>query len=172
TGKLQAMMSDPQMRGRVIWLLVTARIHQLSPDLRRPGRVGDLIIPTLDPEGTDREAFLQWAVKPALSADLAPEQLKRLDESTRGYSAAAFAALRSELKAKSRRQGRELGFDEVLAVVADQLPPAIEETRRYQTLQALVNCTRRSLLPDPNVTDSQRQKWAAELRELEARGIR
>ena len=172
TGKLQAMMSDPQMRGRVIWLLVTARIHQLSPDLRRPGRVGDLIIPTLDPEGADREEFLQWAVKPALPAGLSPEQLKRLEEVTRGHSAAAFAALRSELKAKAKRHGRDLTFEEIVAVVADQLPPAIEETRRYQSLQALVNCTRRSLLPDPNVTDEERRKWAAELRELEARGIR
>jgi len=171
TGKLQAMMSDPQMRGRVIWLLVTARIHQLSPDLRRPGRVGDLIIPTLDPEGADREEFLRWTIKPVLPGTQAPEQLKRLDEATRGYSAAGFAALRSELKSKARRQSRELTFDEVFAVVADQIPPAIEETRRYQTLQALVNCTRRSLLPDPNVTDEQRRKWAAELRELEARGI-
>jgi len=172
TGKLQAMMSDPQMRGRVIWLLVTARIHQLSPDLRRPGRVGDLIIPTLDPEGADRDEFLRWAVKPVLPAGLNPEQVKQLEEVTRGNSAAAFAALRSELKAKAKRQNRDLTFDEILAVVADQLPPAIEETRRYQTLQALVNCTRRSLLPDPNVTDEQRRKWAAELRELEARGIR
>jgi SpoVK/Ycf46/Vps4 family AAA+-type ATPase len=172
TGKLQAMMSDPQMRGRVIWLLVTARIHQLSPDLRRPGRVGDLIIPTLDPEGADREEFLQWALKPVLPSGLTSEQLKRLEEVTRGYSAAAFAALRSELKAKAKRHKDALTFEEVLAVVADQLPPAIEETRRYQTLQALVNCTRRSLLPDPAVTDEQRRKWAEELRELEARGIR
>ncbi len=46
-------------------------------------------------------------------------------------------------------------------MVRDQLPPAIEETRRYQTLQALVNCTRRSLLPDPNVTEDQRREWEA-----------
>ena len=51
TGKIQAMMSDPRLRGRVTWLLMTARIHLLSPDIRRPGRVGDLIIPVLDPEG-------------------------------------------------------------------------------------------------------------------------
>jgi hypothetical protein len=76
------------------------------------------------------------------------------------------------LKAKAKRHKDALTFEEVLAVVADQLPPAIEETRRYQTLQALVNCTRRSLLPDPAVTDEQRRKWAEELRELEARGIR
>ena len=29
TGKIQAMMSDPKLRGRVMWLLMTARIHLL-----------------------------------------------------------------------------------------------------------------------------------------------
>lgn len=171
TGKLQAMMSDPQLRGRVFWLLVTARIHQLSPDLRRPGRVGDLIIPILDPEGEDREAFLRWAVQPALTAELSAEQVKTLEEATRGYSAAGFSALRSELKAKARREVGRLTFEQIAAVVADQLPPAIEETRRYQTLQALVNCTRRSLLPDPNATEEQRRQWAEQLRLLEAKGV-
>lgn len=172
TGKIQGMMSDPALRGRVIWLLVTARIHLLSPDIRRPGRVGDLIIPILDPEGSDREEFLRWTVKPVLPKGLTAEQLQRLDEATRGYSAASFSALRSELKAKAKRSGGELGFDAILAVVQDQLPPAIEETRRYQTLQALLNCTRRSLLPDPAVTADQRRQWEIELRSLEARGVR
>ena len=172
TGKIQAMMSDPKLRGRVIWLLVTARIHLLSPDLRRPGRVGDLIIPTLDPEGADRDEFLQWAVKPALPKGLAPDELKRLDDATRGYSAASFASLRSELKAQAKAGSGALTFDRILALVADNVPPAIEETRRYQTLQALVNCTRRSLLPDPKVGEEQRQRWAEELRLLEARGVR
>lgn len=172
TGKIQAMMSDPQLRGRVIWLLVTARIHLLSPDLRRPGRVGDLIIPTLDPEGADRIEFLQWTIKPVLGESPSPEQLKLLDEQTLGYSAAGFAALRSELRAKAAAKGGQLAFDSVLAVIADHIPPAIEETRRYQTLQALVNCTRRSLLPDPDISEEKRQQWAADLRSLEARGIK
>jgi len=172
TGKIQSMMADTQMRGRVIWLLVTARIHLLSPDLRRPGRVGDLIIPTLDPEGPDREEFLKWVLKPVLPEGASAEQLKRLDQETLGYSAASFASLRSELKAKAKREGSQLNFDKILVAIADHIPPAIEETRRYQTLQALVNCTRRSLLPDPNVTAEQRRKWAEELRFLEARGVR
>ncbi len=66
TGKIQQMMSDPVLRGRVVWLLMTARIHLLSPDIRRPGRVGDLIIPVLDPEGEDRMEFLRWVLKAAL----------------------------------------------------------------------------------------------------------
>ena len=42
----------------------------------------------------------------------------------------------------------------------------------YQTLQALVNCTRRSLLPEPEVTDEDRAAWAEELAALEGRGVR
>jgi SpoVK/Ycf46/Vps4 family AAA+-type ATPase len=172
TGKLQAMMSDPKLRGRVAWLLVTARIHLLSPDLRRPGRVGDLIIPILDPEGEDRWEFLKWTVHGAFKGELAPDQLQQLAAATRNFSSAGFAALRSELKAKARLSGAALTFDQVLALVKDLLPPAIEETRRFQTLQALVNCTRRSLLPDPNVNDEERRRWGEELRLLEARGVR
>nr|AUN37492.1 cell division protein FtsH [uncultured bacterium] len=171
TGKLQAMMSDPALRGRVAWLLITARIHQLSPDIRRPGRVGDLIIPILDPEGADREEFLRWTVKGSIPGELSAEQMQQLVAATSKFSTAGFAALRSELKAKAKQGGGALSFEQMLGVVKDLLPPAIEETRRYQTLQALVNCTRRSLLPDPAVTEQQRQEWAGELRGLEAKGV-
>ncbi len=166
TGKIQAMMSDPRLRGRVIWLLMTARIHLLSPDIRRPGRVGDLIIPVLDPEGEDRQEFLAWVASSVLSAPTA-EDIAKLDELTPGYSAAAFASLRSQLKAKECKT-----IDQVVEVVNDQILPAIGQTRKYQTLQALVNCTRRSLLPDSEVTEADREAWQAEIRRLEAMGIR
>ena len=172
TGKLQGMMSDSALRGRVAWLLITARIHQLSPDIRRPGRVGDLIIPILDPEGADREEFLRWTLKGSVQGELTADQLKQMVEATRKFSTAGFAALRSELKSKSKQNKGPLKLEQVMAVVTDLLPPAIEETRRYQTLQALVNCTRRSLLPDPTVTEEQRKEWATELRLLETRGVR
>ncbi|TVR15176.1 MAG: ATP-binding protein, partial [Planctomycetota bacterium] len=65
TGRLQAMMSDPSLLGKVFWLLMTARIDLLAPDLRRPGRAGDLIIPVLDPEEHERRAFVAWTLQPA-----------------------------------------------------------------------------------------------------------
>jgi ATPase family associated with various cellular activities (AAA) len=172
TGKIQAMMSDPKARGKVIWLLMTARIHLLSPDIRRPGRVGDLIIPILDPEGEDREAFLCWVVAPVLNGKPGADDIAELSRATQGYSAASFASLRSELKAKAFASDGHLDMDQIMETVNDLIPPAIAETRRYQTLQALVNCTRRSLLPDPTVDEAARQAWAAELRALEAKGIR
>ena len=165
TGKIQAMMSDPRLRGRVIWLLMTARIHLLSPDIRRPGRVGDLIIPVLDPEGEDRHEFLEWVTSSVLPSPT-EENIVALDELTPGYSAAAFASLLAQLKAKDCKT-----IEEVVDVVQDQILPAIGQTRSYQTLQALVNCTRRSLLPNPNVTEKDRDKWQAEIRRLESIGI-
>ena len=165
TGKIQAMMSDPALRGRVIWLLMTARIHRLSPDIRRPGRVGDLIIPVLDPEGDDRKAFLRWVLT-AVLPESTDAMVTQLDALTQGYSAAAFSSLRSDLKAIGPKT-----IEQVVAIVNDHIPPAIGLTRRYQTLQALINCTRRSLLPDPNVSDKDRQGWQLELNQLEAMGI-
>jgi hypothetical protein len=129
-----------------------------------------LIIPVLDPEGDDRLAFLKWTVGPALAAPPDEAALARLDELTKGYSAAAFASLRSHLKAKSAKG--KLSLDDVAAVIHDHIQPAIEDTRRYQTLQALVNCTRRLLLPDPATPDAVRAAWQKELQILEARGIR
>ena len=174
TGRIQAMMSDPILRGRIAWLLLTARIHLLSPDLRRPGRAGDLIIPVLDPEGEDIDEFLHWVVAPVREKKLAAKQLEALKKATANRSAAGYASLRSELKAKAKAKGGEgrLDFPEILAIIADHVPPAIAKTRRYQTLQALINCTRRSLLP-PAVrnNDEIREQWEQELRRLESQGI-
>ncbi len=167
TGKIQGMMSDPRLRGKIIWLLMTARIHQLSPDIRRPGRVGDLIIPILDPTGEDRIEFIRWMLKPTGLVN--DELVNWLDKEglEQDMSSAGYAALRSQFKAIPPKDEAELK-----RVIFDFLQPAIRQTRRYQTLQALVNCTRRSLLPNPDVTDQERVQWEQEIRALEALGIR
>ena len=167
TGKIQGMMSDPMLRGKVIWLLMTARIHLLSPDIRRPGRVGDLIIPILDLVDQDRLDFIAWMLKPA--GEVGAHLVSWMDKEALppDFSAAGFAALRSQIKAIPPQTE-----DELKAIIGDFIQPAIGQTRRYQTLQALVNCTRRSLLPDPKVTDEQRALWEREISHLEAQGIR
>lgn len=167
TGKIQGMMSEPKLRGKVIWLLMTARIHLLSADIRRPGRVGDLIIPVLDPVEDDRIRFIQWMLKPA--GEMGTRLVAWLDREAlpADFSAAGFAALRGQIRAFPPASESDLR-----AMVGDFLQPAIGQTRRYQTLQALVNCTRRSLLPDPEVTEEQRAAWEREIALLEAQGIR
>ena len=165
TGKIQAMMSDPQLKGRVAWLLMTARIHNLSPDLRREGRVGDLIIPVLDPEGKDREAFIRWSVSGVYKKKISADVINQLKIITAEYSAASYASLRSDLQA----EGNELSLDQVIQVAEDRILPNVGIIRRYQTLQALINCTRKSLLPQ-SYSPQLRVEWETEIQHLERSG--
>ncbi len=129
--------------------------------------MGDLIIPVLDPLGQDRLDFIKWMLKPA--GEAVANLVTWLDQEglPPDFSAAGFAALRSQIKAIPPKNEQELKDS-----VGDFIQPAIGQTRRYQTLQALVNCTRRSLLPDPKVTEEQRALWEREISLLEAQGIR
>ena len=150
---------------------MTARIHLLSPDIRRPGRVGDLIIPVLDPTGEDRTAFVRWMLDGVMegdignaAAELEPElqadSLRRL----RGPPQQSQGPQVSEGRTADdgRRAGDHVGLH----------PAGDRRHARYQTLQALVNCTRRSLLPDPDISAEQRELWQSEIRELERHGVR
>ena len=169
TGKIQAMMSDPQLRGHITWLLMTARIYNLSPDLRREGRVGDIVIPVLDPIGEDRKTFLQWTLRNVYSGDIPEGEFELLLSHIEGYSAASFASLRADLEAAKNRSG-ELSVDEIIEVIADRILPNIGPIRKYQTLQAYLNCTRKSLLPgdySPDIRDS----WLRQIAQLEAMGV-
>ena len=170
TGKIQAMMSDPQLRGNITWLLMTARIYHLSPDLRREGRVGDMVIPVLDPKGEDREAFLRWTLAKVLPDALSEDTIERLVKLTEDYSAASFASLRSDLEAASLIKQDKLTLDEIIAVAEDRILPNIGPIRHYQTLQALVNCTRKSLLPG-DYSAEVRESWMKEIAQLEAMGV-
>lgn len=168
TGKIQSMMSDPRMKGKVTWLLITARIHLLSPDIRRPGRAGSLIIPVLDPKGDDHAAFVRWTLKGSCKGEFSEADMAEIGQMTKGYSSAQFATLRDELKG----HGASMDKAAIIAIIDDMIPPAIEATRRYQTLQALVNCTRKSLLDDPeSFNETTRQTWQAEIKALEAQGL-
>jgi hypothetical protein len=173
TGKIQQMMSDPSLKGKVIWLLMTARIHMLSPDIRRPGRAGDLILPVLDPVGQDREDFIRWSLGPIADKignkfDVLVKTLDtKLDSS---YSAAAFSTLRDHLKINYHPDNDDL-ISQITFLVEDLLPPNIGKTREYQTLQALVNCTRKCLLPSCKDIKQMRDEWDKRIRELESEGI-
>lgn len=180
TGRIQGWMSDPRLRSRVIWILMTARVQNLSADIRRPGRVGNLIIPILDPEEDDRVDFIAWVLKNYMALpDKSSEDWQKIDEATAGYSAAQFGALREELDAEvelRRESGKDtiLTTSDVIKVLEEQLSADIEVDRRIQTLYALVNCTRKSLLPKGDTLTQAQVKelkgaWLKEARLLEQR---
>jgi hypothetical protein len=169
TGKIQAMMSDPKLLGKVIWFLMTARIHRLSADIRRPGRM-DIIIPILDPKDQDRIDFITWTFKDfkiarSSSDPQCEKDFKKAEKATEGYSAAAFAVLKRRIKRCST-------IDEAIKIADDMVLPDIQEVREYQTLQAKLNCTRKSLVfDDTEGFNKKRSEWKKKIAELEKQGI-
>lgn len=168
TGKIQAMMSDTSLKGKVFWLLMTARIHLLSPDIRRPGRAGDLIIPVFDPIDSDLKDFVSWMLK-----NIVVENIK-IDEDficeikdylfSNGKNSAAFI---STLKENLEFIGSFKSLDALKKEIDELQESNIQDTRKFQTYQAILNTTRSSLLPN-NVDKNFINK---ELSNLIAKGI-
>jgi len=165
TGKIQAMMADPALKGRVIWLLLTARINLLSEDLLRRGRAGDVIFALTDPDGQDRQDFINWVLKPVIE-ETGEILVERIEHETKGFSAADFASLRDDLKVEA--DGQTLSEEKIIEVIHNRIPADTTDFRRKQTLHALLKCTDRRLLPeDYEDIDAQREMWKKELAELE-----
>src|SRR5262245_9718317 len=62
-GAFTAFMGDPDYRGKIFWLLLTARPYNLAPDTGRPGRVEEHV-PILAPESfADKKAILETIAK-------------------------------------------------------------------------------------------------------------
>lgn len=151
-GNMIRMMGDPKNRGRIVWILITARPDNLAPDLKRSGRAG-LHLPVFDPEGPDRAAYLDFVLRRAGfdPATLTREQRARLDEATAELSPADFNEVLVELRAEKLIAG-ELDFDRLVTAVGGIMPGDIALQRRIQTLNALLECSRRSLIPDSLVS--------------------
>jgi hypothetical protein len=164
TGKIQALMSDSELRGKAIWLLMTARPHLLSPDIKRSGRAGELIIPILDPSDygeEDHDNFISWAIGGIKTSE---DQLVSMRKMTTNFSSADYQSLKTRILAEDC-----VGFDNVLSLMNDTLLPDIGKMRRYQKLQALINCTRRRLIPPSYPYDP--EQWRKEIGQLESKGI-
>lgn len=162
--------------GRVFWLLLTARPHLLSSDIRRAGRCGNFIMPVIDPQGQDLDDFINWAVKPS-ECPVDDGVLGQVRTLVAGRSAADFDLLRDDLSFRKRRANGPLGPKDIIDVINSRIPGDIAVQRRIQTLHALLECTHPRLLPiapaasaeeTKNIIDQTRESWRKELQLLEA----
>jgi len=145
-GNLIRMMGAPRNRGRIVWVLLTARPERLAPDLKRAGRCG-LHLPVFDPEGEDREEFLAHclAAVELTPADLAADLLDLLRRRSEGFAAADYQELADQLRAARHLAGP--GEDWLRPVLEDFRPAELGAARADQIRQALAHCTRRQLIP-------------------------
>ena len=148
---IAAQMGDTQYRGRIIWMLLTARPDLLPIDLKRQGRA-EVHIPLFYPteENEIRQMFVILAKKlgSRLSIDDIPPIPQRGNLSGADIEGIVGRAWRTSLLA-----GADHVTTEALAGVVDQFMPSTQGLEReLQEMAAILECTDRQFLP-PAIRD-------------------
>lgn len=148
-GAMMRMMADPKNRGKIIWIIITARPDKLEPDIKRAGRAGEHI-PVFDPEGGEREEFINFVLnKVGMSLEqFSDEEKSEFLDKTENFSPADFTQLLTNLERKKYIIKQDLTGDEVLEVAWDFIPSDITLQRELQSLLAFTECSYQSLIPE------------------------
>jgi ATP-dependent 26S proteasome regulatory subunit len=145
---IAAQMGDTQYRGRIIWMLLTARPDLLPIDLKRQGRA-EVHIPLFYPtdEAEIRQMFVILAKK--LGSKLAVEDVPPVPQ--RGHlSGADIEGMVGRAWRTSLLAGADHITRESLATVVDQFMPSTQGLEgELQETAAILECTDRQFLPPP-----------------------
>jgi SpoVK/Ycf46/Vps4 family AAA+-type ATPase len=145
-GMIAAQMGDTQYRGRILWMLLTARPDLLPIDLKRQGRA-EVHIPLFYPtdEGEIRQMFVILARK--LGSRVAVEDLPPIPQ--RGQlSGADIEGMVGRAWRASLLAGADHVTRESLAQVVTQFMPSTQGLEReLQETAAILECTDRQFLP-------------------------
>jgi SpoVK/Ycf46/Vps4 family AAA+-type ATPase len=143
---IAAQMGDTQYRGRIIWMLLTARPDLLPIDLKRQGRA-EVHIPLFYPtdENEIRQMFVILARK--LGSRIAPEDVPAIPQ--RGQlSGADIEGMVGRAWRASLLAGADHVTRESLAEVVSQFMPSTQGLERdLQETAAMLECTDRQFLP-------------------------
>ncbi|MGQ0642110.1 MAG: ATP-binding protein [Gemmatimonadaceae bacterium] len=147
-GMIANQMGDTRYRGRILWMLLTARPDLLPIDIKRQGRA-EVHIPLFYPtEGRElSEMFVVLAKK--LGAALSPEDVPAIPESQRGaLSGADIEGIVGRALRKSLLSGAKHITRESLAEVIDGFMPSTQGLEKeLQEIAAIIECTDREFLP-------------------------
>lgn len=148
-GMIAAQMGDTQYRGKILWMLLTARPDLLPIDLKRQGRA-EVHVPLFYPTDEDelRTMMLVLAKKSGTQlaeADLPTEIAHKGNLSGADIEGIVGRAYRASLLAGSRT----ITKDALTAALAGFMPSTQTLEREAQELAAMIECTDAEFLPPP-----------------------
>jgi SpoVK/Ycf46/Vps4 family AAA+-type ATPase len=152
-GQLASFMSDTDHRGRILWFLVTARPDLMPVDLKRQGRAEEhlaLFYPSTRKERTELIKTMMQKARIDIDVNEVPEPLRNGELKLSGADLeAVFTRARFEAAAGESSPDNPLSVtpDLLERVVANFIPPTYPEEIELQTVAAMLECTRRELLP-------------------------
>ncbi len=147
--QIAQFMGNTEMRGKVIWFLLTCRPDLLPVDLKRQGRAEEhiaLFYPSTDEE---RLAMLRAMQKKSGMQIASPEAEQFFLSHSKGLSGADIEAVLIRARMKSAlEQDAALDQDDLQSALEDFIPPSYPTEIELQNLVAVLECTSKGLLPE------------------------
>lgn len=147
---IASFMSNTENRGKIIWFLMTARPDLMPVDLKRQGRAEEhlaLFYPTTQDERIELFEAMKKKTGLKLSEDKVPTSIASGQYSLSGADMEA-ALTRAKFKSATKNQV-EVAPETIDEVLADFIPPTYPEEIELQIMCAVMECTSKSLLPEP-----------------------
>ena len=142
-------MGNTELRGKVIWFLLTCRPDLLPVDLKRQGRAEEHIALFYPDTDEERLALLRAMQKKTGTEIRSVEVEKFFLEHAGTLSGADIEAVLIRARMKSALENEAaVDVDDLKAALEDFVPPSYPTEIELQNLVAVLECTSKSLLPE------------------------
>ena len=147
--QIAQFMGNTELRGKVLWFLLTSRPDLLPVDLKRQGRAEEHI--ALFYPDSDAERLAMWhAMGKKTGVQISSPEIDRfILERGGALSGADIEAVL--VRARMRRlmeNDTQITIDDLKAALDDFIPPSYPTEIELQNLVAFLECTSKSLLPE------------------------
>jgi len=166
--QIAQFMGNTELRGKVIWFLLTCRPDLLPVDLKRQGRAEEHIA-LFYPDTTEERLALLRAMQRKISMPPFPEDVETFFlEHSGSLSGADIEAVLVRSHMRSSLQHKALvDTEDLKAALEDFIPPYYPTEIDLQNLVAVLECTSKSLLPK-QYRDIERSELIRRANELHA----
>jgi len=147
--QIAQFMGNTELRGKVIWFLLTCRPDLLPVDLKRQGRAEEHIALFYPDTNEERLALLR-AMQKKTGTEIASAEVEQCFLEHAGtLSGADIEAVLIRARMKSALENEAtVGVDDLKAALEDFIPPSYPTEIELQNLVAVLECTSKNLLPD------------------------
>jgi AAA+ superfamily predicted ATPase len=147
--QIAQFMGNTELRGKVIWFLLTSRPDLLPVDLKRQGRAEEHIALFYPHSDDERLAMLHAMLKKTGMALASPEAEAVFLKHAAGLSGADVEAILTRARMRNVMENQSaLKPEDLVAALEDFIPPSYPTEIELQTLVAVLECTSKSLLPE------------------------
>lgn len=146
--QIAQFMGNTELRGKVIWFLLTCRPDLLPVDLKRQGRAEEHIA-LFYPETSEERLALLRAMQKKIGMGSFPSEIEKFFLERSGTLSGAdieAVLIRSELKSRLLKK-KVVDSEDLKSALEDFIPPYYPTEIDLQNLVAVLECTSKSLLP-------------------------